>query len=92
MAGAILEDCFCFLYNEKVKKLIDKITCPRGIGGIAMLEDVLIRWGGYEVGAMEVYTDIFKLGTNQIQRNGEKSGEFKANPSGYWKNGDSKGH
>ena len=57
-----------------------------------MLEDVLIRWGGYEVGAMEVYTDIFKLGTNQIQRNGEKSGEFKANPIGYWKNGDSKGH
>lgn len=57
-----------------------------------MLEDVLIRWGGYEVGAMEVYTDIFKLGTNQIQRNGEKSSEFKANPIGYWKNGDSKGH
>ena len=33
-----------------------------------MLDDVLKEWGGLEVSAMEVYTDIFRLGENQIQK------------------------
>lgn len=50
------------------------------------LESVIRDWGGQEVSAMEVYTGIFKLGNNLIQRQGEKSGDFKANPLGYWRN------
>ena len=57
-----------------------------------MLDDVLKKWGGVEVGAMEVYSDMFNLGYNEIQMNGEESGVFKTNPIGYWKNGKSKGH
>ena len=58
-----------------------------------MLEDILIKWGGVEVPAMEVYTDIFNLGYNEIQRYNEDRADFKANPIGYWKNQDkSKGH
>lgn len=57
-----------------------------------MLEDVLKKWGGVEVGAMEVYSDMFNLGYNEIQMNGEESGVFKTNPIGYWKNGMFKGH
>ena len=58
-----------------------------------MLEDILIKWGGVEVPAMEVYTDIFNLGYNEIQRYNEDKADFKANPIGYWKNQDkSKGH
>ena len=41
---------------------------------------------------MAVYTDMFSLGTGEIQKNGEEKGQFKANPIGYWKNGQSKGH
>ncbi|MCQ2507597.1 MAG: hypothetical protein MJ097_02270 [Dorea sp.] len=54
-----------------------------------MLEDVLKKWNGVEVSAMEVYSDIFRLGDNEIQKNGEAPGEFKANPLGYWKKHDS---
>ena len=57
-----------------------------------MLEDILIKWGGVEVSAMEVYTDIFNLGYNEIQCDGEEAGLYKANPIGYWKNGTAKGH
>lgn len=58
-----------------------------------MLEDVLYKWGASEVSAMDVYKDVFRLGTNEIQNNGEPSGEFKANPIGYWKNKNAdKGH
>ena len=57
-----------------------------------MLEDVLKKWGGVEVSALELYTDMFNLGYNEIQKNGEESGVFKTNPIGYWKNGKSKGH
>ena len=57
-----------------------------------MLEDILIKWGGVEVPAMDVYTDIFNLGYNEIQCNGEEAGLYKANPIGYWKNGTAKGH
>lgn len=63
-----------------------------GEGGF-MLEDVIKEYGGVEVSAMDVYTDMFNLGENQIQRYGEKPGEFKSNPIGYWKNSDKqKGH
>ena len=61
-----------------------------GVAG--MLEDVLRKWGGVEVTALDVYSDIFNLGYNEIQRNGEPKGEFKTNPIGYWKSGKSKGH
>lgn len=57
-----------------------------------MLEDVLREWNGVEVSAMDVYSDIFHLGDNEIQRTGEASGNFKANPIGYWKTGKAKGH
>lgn len=58
-----------------------------------MLEDVIKRYGGVEVSAMDVYSAIFNLGENEIQRNGEKPGAFKSNPIGYWKNSDKqKGH
>ncbi len=58
-----------------------------------MLEDVIKRYGGVEVSAMDVYTDMFNLGENEIQRDGEKPGAFKSNPIGYWKNSDKqKGH
>ena len=56
------------------------------------LADVLGQWGGVEVTAMEVYTDMFCLGTNEIQKNGEEKGLYKANPIGYWKTGSGKGH
>lgn len=57
-----------------------------------MLEDILKKYNGVEVSAMEVYSDMFCLGENIIQKNGEEKGEFKSNPLGYWKNDkDSKG-
>lgn len=57
-----------------------------------MLIDVIYKYGGVEVDALSVYTDIFKLGENEIQRMNEPSGEFKANPLGYMKqNGAAKG-
>lgn len=58
-----------------------------------MLEDVLKKWGGVEVSPIEVYTDIFHLGNNEIQKKGEPKGAYKSNPLGYWKNKeDEKGH
>ena len=60
-----------------------------------MLEDVLKKWGGYEVTPMEVYTDIFKLEDDDryLQRAGEPAGGYKANPVGYYRNqGAEKGH
>lgn len=51
-----------------------------------MLESVLLRWGGIEVSAMDVYSDIFRLGEGFIQRKSEGSREYKANPIGYWRN------
>lgn len=57
-----------------------------------MLEDVIRRYGGVAVDALTVYTDIFRLGENEIQRNGEQPGNFKGNPLGYKKqNGAAKG-
>lgn len=58
-----------------------------------MLQDVLEKWGGYEVTPMEVYTDVFKLGEGYIQKSGEPAGQFKANPVGYYKKqGEERGH
>lgn len=57
-------------------------------GGIYSMENTIKRYGGVEVSAMEVYSDIFQLGTNQIQRCNEPSGQFKANPLGYMKQND----
>ena len=58
-----------------------------------MLEDILKKYGGVEVSAMDVYSDIFHLGENEIQRRNEEKGTYKSNPLGYWKNErDSKGH
>lgn len=58
-----------------------------------MLENVLKEWGATEVTPMEVYTEMFQLGENEIQKNGEPKGEYKTNPLGYWKNNEeSKGH
>lgn len=50
-----------------------------------MLQDVLHKWGGYEVTAMDVYTDMFKLGEGFIQKEGEPAGQFKANPVAYYR-------
>lgn len=44
------------------------------------LESVLLEFGVYEVSAMDVYSDIFRLGTGFIQRDGEPGGQHKANP------------
>lgn len=58
-----------------------------------MLENILAKWGGVEVSAMHVYTDMFRLGENEIQRKGEESGLYKANPIAYWRNvGEVKGN
>ena len=48
-----------------------------------MLQDIIMDYGGVEVSAMEVYSDIFRLGTNEIQKSGEPHGDLKANPLGY---------
>lgn len=50
-----------------------------------MFQDVLMKWGGYEVTAMDVYTDMFKLGDGFIQKEGEPAGQFKANPIAYYR-------
>lgn len=57
------------------------------------LADEIMAWGGVEVSAMDVYTDIFNLGFNEIQMENEPPGAYKANPIGYYKNNDAqKGH
>ena len=57
-----------------------------------MLQDVLEKWGAHEVSAMEVYSDIFHLGSGSIQKTSELQ-NIKANPIGYWKNKNAqKGH
>lgn len=57
------------------------------------LADEIMAWGGVEVSAMDVYSDIFSLGFNEIQMENEPPGAYKANPIGYYKNNDAqKGH
>lgn len=41
---------------------------------------------------MEVYSDIFRLGENEIQRKGAPKGQFKANPVGYYSDNRQKSH
>jgi len=58
-----------------------------------MISDVLRKWGGTEVSAMDVYTDMFKIGDGLIQKSSDESGNGKANPLIYWKNDDAEhGH
>lgn len=42
------------------------------------LESVLLEYGASEVSAMEVYSDIFRLGDGFIQTEGEPGGLCKA--------------
>ena len=57
-----------------------------------MLEEVVERYGGQEVTALEVYADVFKFGEGYIQRNKEDQRQV-ANPLGYYKNdGEEHGH
>ena len=53
-----------------------------------MLEAVITKWGGKEVSAMEVYTDIFHLGYGKIQSEKKEEKNMVANPIGYWKDGE----
>lgn len=58
-----------------------------------MLENVLSEWGAQEVSAIDVYSDIFRLGSNAIQRYSTESNNLKSNPLAYWKNNDDvRGH
>lgn len=58
-----------------------------------MLADVLGKWNAVEVAPMDLYRDMFRLGSNEIQMRDEPPGEFKANPIAYWKNNNAKsGH
>lgn len=41
------------------------------------LEESILRWGGVEVTAMDVYSDIFNLGFNEIQKENEAPGRSK---------------
>lgn len=61
----------------------------------ATMESILQKWGGVEVTPMEVYTDLFKLGTGCIQRAGSEAEtrDMKANPVAYFRNKeDREGH
>ena len=53
-----------------------------------MLVDVIERFGGKEVTAMDVYGEMFKLGEGVIQKEWEEPGLFKSNPIFYFKNDD----
>ena len=67
------------------------LKCKKGDG--IMFEEIIEKWGGHEVSAMQVYTDIFGLGECLIQKQNEEPGEFKSNPLGYWKNdNEQRGH
>lgn len=50
------------------------------------LAEVLLSNRFSEVSAMDVYSDIFRLGEGRIQRSGEPGGSFKTNPIIYMKN------
>ena len=50
------------------------------------------KWGAEEVSAMDVYSEIFRLGDGEIQRAGDEVRNGKSNPLGYWKNRTQKGH
>lgn len=52
------------------------------------LADVVEQWNGILVSPMDVYKDIFKFGEEEIQKNGESPGQYKANPIAYFRNND----
>lgn len=45
-----------------------------------MLDEVLQSWGFPEVEPMDMYSDIFNLGSGFIQKCGEPKGQYKTNP------------
>jgi len=45
-----------------------------------MLSDVLLKWHAWPEDAMQLYTDVFRLGEGRIQCDGEAPGKFKSNP------------
>lgn len=58
-----------------------------------MLKDVVEKWGGVQVEALDAYKDIFHLGEGYIQKENEPKGSFKSNPIAYYKNDNEKhGH
>lgn len=50
------------------------------------LEDVIEQFNGYQVSAMDMYSDIFKLGEGYLQNENENEYDMKANPIMYFKN------
>lgn len=44
------------------------------------LRRVVEKWGGRSVTPMELYSDLFRLGSHVLQADGEEPGAFKANP------------
>lgn len=50
-----------------------------------MLQDILEKWNAAEVSAMDVYSDMFRLGEGYIQKAGEKETK-QGNPLVYMKN------
>lgn len=58
-----------------------------------MLYEVIEKWGGREVSALDVYSTMFKFGLGYIQTYNGNSNDMVANPLGYWRNKGSKsGH
>lgn len=54
---------------------------------VAMKDKILTSAGFSEVSAIEMYSDIFKLGEHWIQERDEKPGLFKTNPIAVVGNG-----
>lgn len=52
-----------------------------------MKDEILRKYGCTEVGATEMYSDIFRLGQGYIQQKNEPSGFFKTNPIAVAHNG-----
>lgn len=58
-----------------------------------MLSDIVEQWNGILVSPMDVYRDMFKLGDGELQKKGEKPGQYKANPIAYFRNSaEERGH
>lgn len=57
-----------------------RVVIPPLEVSVLSLEAVLDRFGACEVSAMDVYSDVFRLGAGFIQRDGEPGGMHKGNP------------
>lgn len=69
------------------------MPCSAVKGGWPMFEDVLKQWAAVEVTAMDLYSDMFQLGSGLIQKSVTEFRNKKSNPLGYWKNENhEKGH